>query len=99
MKNLDAFKALSILLSTLLGSGGAFGLWKLFTGDFLQPYREDQRDLRDRLEAAEDKAQDATDKAQEAIMATRRCEEREAHLRIVLIGHGIDVGEDHHGST
>lgn len=100
MKDLDAVKAAIVLVTTLLGSGGALGLWKLFTSDFLKPYREDQADLRSRLIAAEEradradeKAQKADEKADEAVAATRKCEEREAHLRVALIAAGIDVGE------
>lgn len=87
MKDLDAIRAVLLLGSALLGSGGAFGLWKLFTGDFLAPYRQDQQDLRARVEKAENKADSA-------IAATRKCEEREARLRVVLIEHGIEVGDE-----
>lgn len=85
MKDLDAIRAGIVLVITLLGSGGALGLWRLLTRDFLDPYRADQRDLRERLAAAEARA-DA------AVEASRKCEEREAHLRRALVAAGIDVG-------
>lgn len=93
VEDLNAIKAGIMLVVTLVGSGGAVGLWKLFTGDFLNPYREDQRDLRARLEAAETKADTATDTAAKALAATHACEEREARMRLVLIRHGIDLEE------
>lgn len=94
MKDLDAIRAAIILVTALLGSGGGLGLWKLFTGDFLAPYRADQQDLRGRVAVAEEKAENAVERADAAVAATRRCEEREARLRVVLIAHGIEVGDD-----
>lgn len=93
MKDLDAVKAAIVLATTLLGSGGALGLWRLFTSDFLRPYREDQADLRQRIADALAQADESERKADEAVAATRKCEEREAHLRLALIAQGIDVGD------
>jgi len=93
VKDLDAVKAAIVLATTLLGSGGALGLWRLFTSDFLRPYREDQADLRERVVAAETRADESDRKADAAVAATRKCEEREAHLRLALIAQGIDVGD------
>lgn len=93
MKDLNAVKAALVLATTLLGSGGALGLWRLFTSDFLRPYREDQADLRLRVTEAEARAELSDRKADEAVAATRKCEEREAHLRLALIAQGIDVGD------
>lgn len=94
MKDLDAIRAAIILVTALLGSGGGLGLWKLFTGDFLAPYRADQQDLRARIAEAKADAAAADEKAERAVQATRRCEEREARLRVVLIAHGIEVGDE-----
>ena len=80
-----------ILVSTLVGSGGAFGLWKLFTGDFLNPYRIDQKDLRERVEKAELRADEAHEIASQARAETAACREREAALRLVLIGAGLPI--------
>lgn len=94
MKDLDAIRAGLILLTTALGSGGAFGLWKLFTGDFLNPYRQDQADLRERAKAAEERADLAEQVADGALSAARQCAETNARLRLQLIEHGVTPIEE-----
>ena len=89
MKDLEAIRAVLILVATVLGSGGAFGLWKLFTGDFLNPYRQDQADLRERAKKAEERADEAERVADGALSVARQCAEERARLRLALIEHGI----------
>lgn len=89
MKALDAIRAGIILVSALLGSGGALGLWKLFTGDFLNPYRVDQATLRERAEKAEARADEAERVADGALSVARKCAEDRARLRLQLIESGM----------
>lgn len=91
MKSIDAIRAGIILVTTLLGSGGALGLWRLFNGDFLRPYREDQKDLRARVVAAEARADEAERVADGALSVARQCAEARARLRLLLIEHSIPL--------
>jgi hypothetical protein len=93
LADLEWLRALLITGITGGGGYGIFRLWKLFSSDFLTPYRDEMGDLRarvDQLEQADEKKSLALNETRKSI---RACEEREHRLRMVLIRNGIEYPE------
>ena len=89
--DLDWLRAILIGGTTAGGGFGIFRLWKLFSSDFLTPYREDMTETRTRLDKAE--AEVAAARAETAAIRTALygCQEREQKLRLDLIKIGIQL--------
>lgn len=87
----DPLQALLVLVIGSAGGGGVWGLWRMFTRDFLGPYREDQTSLREDVKELRGEVETALEVARAAREATERCEEREARLRRFLISNGLDI--------
>jgi len=89
--DLDWLRA--VLITGITGGGGygIFRLWKLFSSDFLTPYRDEIGDARETADAA--KAEAAAARAEAAAMRIElfKCQEREQILRLDLIRAGVKI--------
>lgn len=91
LKDLDWLRA--VLISGITGGGSVaiFKLWKLFSKDFLTPWRDDTAAAR---KVADDALEEAATARAEAAALRKdlyRCQEREQKMRLVLINAGLPV--------
>lgn len=91
LADLDWLRA--VLIGGITGGGGygIFRLWRLFSSDFLAPYREDMADTRKVADAANARAEKAEAETARMRRELFRCQEREVKLRLDLIRAGVDI--------